>query len=150
MGIDIGENAAHGDDVQASAAGRGRGRDAGAVGVIRGLRARLGGGAGAERQAGMRRMVRSGLLVAALVGAAACSRALAPATDAATMPAQAVTATEAAAASPAAATTASPPAESAAPTPTGVSVKQWLAATDPTTVNLAAGRPQLVKVFAFW
>jgi hypothetical protein len=98
--------------------------------------------------------------MAALVGAAACSPGLAPATDAAELAAQDVTATEAGAAAtaPTEATAASTAqavasaaaAETAALTPTGVAVKQWLVATDPTTVSLAAGRPQLVKVFAFW
>ena len=65
------------------------------------------------------------------------------ATDAAEMPTQAVTATEVTAAGTALAeaTAASP-----APTPISLPVKQRLVATDPTTVNLAAGRPQLDEI----
>ena len=86
-------------------------------------------------------------MIAAVLAAAACSRGPAPASDAAAMPTQAVTATETLAAE---TTLAEATAASPAPTPVGTAVKQWLVATDPTTVNLAAGRPQLVKVFAFW
>ncbi len=97
----------------------------------------------------MRRKLRSALLMAALVGAAACSRGLPPATNTPQMPTQGITATEATAAATSSAEASTAPTESAL-TPTAVPVKQWLVATDPTTVHLAAGRPQLVKVFAFW
>ncbi|MBI5565936.1 MAG: hypothetical protein HY870_13660 [Chloroflexi bacterium] len=47
---------------------------------------------------------------------------------------------------------ASPTAVSAAPTdaPTRKAVKAELEATDPGTVQLAAGKPQFVEFFAFW
>ena len=47
-------------------------------------------------------------------------------------------------------TPAAVPTEGPAGTPTRKPVKTELEATDPTTVNLAAGRPQLVEFFAFW
>ncbi len=88
--------------------------------------------------------------MAALLGTATCSRGLPPATNTPQMPTQGITATEATAAATSSAEATTAPTESAALTPTAVPVKQWLVATDPTTVRLAAGRPQLVKVFAFW
>lgn len=61
--------------------------------------------------------------------------------------------TNAATDTPAAAPTDAPaivPTEALAAAPTKKPVKTELEATDPTTVNLAAGRPQLVEFFAFW
>lgn len=42
------------------------------------------------------------------------------------------------------------PTEAPAAAPTKKPIKTELEATDPTTVKLAAGRPQLVEFFAFW
>lgn len=42
------------------------------------------------------------------------------------------------------------PTEAVEAAPTPHAVKTELAATDPSTVQLAAGKPQLVEFFAFW
>lgn len=44
----------------------------------------------------------------------------------------------------------SPTAAPAAPSEPTANIKAGLVATDPTTVTLAAGKPQLVEFFAFW
>ena len=106
-------------------------------------------------------MQRLMLLLCVSLLLAACAPAIAPQTAQPEAPAQVAAATEkprvtqpasqeTPVVSAATDTPAAVPTEEPAATPTRKPVKTELEATDPTTVNLAAGRPQLVEFFAFW